>query len=100
MDSRDWISLGISLLEGFGLGLIYFAGLWWTVQRLTTASQPYLWIGSSFVLRLCLCGLGFYWIMIQQQGSEEQVFSLAMAVTGFLIVRLLVIRSLTPPSPH
>ncbi|NJK62393.1 MAG: ATP synthase subunit I [Synechococcaceae cyanobacterium SM2_3_1] len=99
MESRDWMSLGISLLEGLGLGLIYFAGLWWTVQRLTTASQPYLWIGSSFVLRLCLSGLGFYWIMNHQQGSEEQVLSLAMAVTGFLLVRLLLIRSLTPSRP-
>ncbi|NJK65109.1 MAG: hypothetical protein HC921_22485, partial [Synechococcaceae cyanobacterium SM2_3_1] len=53
-------------------------------------------IGSSFVLRLCLSGLGFYWIMNPQQGSEEQVLSLAMAVTGFLITRLFFIRSLSP----
>jgi F1F0 ATPase subunit 2 len=45
---------------GFGLGWLYFGGLWLTLNRATHSSKPGLLMMSSLLLRLALLGLGLY----------------------------------------
>jgi len=45
------LSLLPALLAGAVLGVIFFAGLYWTVRRGTQSAHPALWFLSSFLLR-------------------------------------------------
>ena len=80
----------ISLLSGMGLGLVYFGGLWLTVQRLPTANRPAFLTLSSFWGRLTLCVLGFYGAT---QGDWKR---LLLCLLGFLSIRTILVRRWRP----
>jgi F1F0 ATPase subunit 2 len=56
--------LGI-FLAGFGVSLFYFGGLWVTVQQLPATNHPYRLVFVSFLLRLILVLLCFYFLFNQ-----------------------------------
>lgn len=76
----------LSLMAGAGLGIIFFVGLWKTIQRMSQVERPYLWMFSSFLLRVSIVLLGFYLIMLIQWQL------MAVALLGFIFARLGVIR--------
>jgi F1F0 ATPase subunit 2 len=78
-------SFVLPLLVGMGLGLGYFGGLWWTVQRLTTARHPALLSLSSTVVRTIGMLAGFYWIM---DGQWERLLA---CTGGFFAARTLLV---------
>ncbi len=82
--------LTLPLLAGSLLGLLYFAGLWQTLQRLPGARHPWRLLLVSYAGRLAFALGGFYLLM---DGAWER---LAAAVIGFLAIRTLMIRSLGP----
>ena len=73
-------------LAGVGLGVGFFAGLWWTVRRGMTSARPGLWFFLSFLGRMSLALAGFYWV------AGDDWRRLLACLVGFLLGRLLVAR--------
>jgi F1F0 ATPase subunit 2 len=80
------LTLLIPFTLGSLIGLLYFSGLWQTVQRLPDAQSPLRTLLYSYIGRLTLTLGGFYVIM---DGAWERLVS---AMTGFLILRALLVR--------
>ena len=72
------------LLAGMLLGLVFFGGLWWTVQNGLSAKQPALWFGISMLLRTGIVLAGFYFI----GGADWK--RLLLCMLGFVIARIVV----------
>jgi F1F0 ATPase subunit 2 len=85
----DPLALALSLLTGSLLGALFFAGLWWTVQRGVTSKVPALWFLGSLVLRTGLILAGFYFV------SRGHWSRLVMCLLGFLIARAIVVKRLS-----
>jgi F1F0 ATPase subunit 2 len=84
------IFLFLAFLAGLALGLVYFGGLWLTVQRLPTSRRPGLLAALSLFLRLGFVLGGFYLVM----GGRWQ--RLLACLGGFLLLRALSVRRLGP----
>jgi F1F0 ATPase subunit 2 len=82
-DAAVWLG---AALAGALLGLMYFAGLWWTVQRVRRARHPVLLVAASFGLRAALAVAVLFLIM------SGEVMRLLVALGGFLLVRTVVLR--------
>ncbi|MCB5285383.1 ATP synthase subunit I [Desulfobulbus oligotrophicus] len=80
----------LALVAGLGLGLLYFGGLWLTVQRLARTRNPTLLFALSFVLRTALVVTGMYLVM---DGSWQR---LLVCLAGFIIVRQVMLSRLRP----
>jgi F1F0 ATPase subunit 2 len=73
-------------VAGAGIGVFFFGGLWWTVNRLANRCYPALWVLGSFLFRAALSISVFYWVT---EGKWER---LAVGLAGFLLVRALMVR--------
>lgn len=82
----------LAALGGFLLGLFYFAGLWFTLQRLPGHPHPGLWVAGSFVLRLTVSLSGFYLCL----GPDRSLIRLGIALLAFLMARFILTRRLRP----
>ncbi len=78
----------IPLVAGGLIGFLYFSGLWQTVRRLPDAPRPWRLLAVSYLQRLVLALGGFYLLM---DGAWER---LAAAVTGFIIIRVVMTKLL------
>jgi F1F0 ATPase subunit 2 len=76
---------------GAAIGALYFGGLWLTVRRLPTVRRPAAFVLASFVTRTGLAALGFVVLL------AGEPLRLAVALTGFLVVRMLLVRRVRPP---
>ena len=85
----DTLPLALALLAGALLGVFFFGGLWWTIQKGVASETPALWFLGSLLLRTSLVLAGFY---LAAQGHWSR---LAACLLGFLIARLIVVRRLT-----
>lgn len=83
----------LPLLAGLMLGVVFFSGLWWTVQRAVTARWGPLWFFASLALRTVIVLGGFYLTC----GDEWQRW--LAALLGFGMARVLVTQ-LTRPQPN
>jgi F1F0 ATPase subunit 2 len=93
----SFATLPIALLAGIGLGLLYFGGLWLTVNQLPLTRNPILLTLGSFLGRLSLTGAGFYLVM--REAPEAVVVNLGACLVMFFGVRNRMIEQLRP-SPH
>ena len=75
------IGLGIAALIGYGLGVMYFGGLWWTVNSLPKSRNPGVLLISSYVIRTLVLLLGFYLVL----GDQWQ--RLVACLLGLMIAR-------------
>jgi|GEM_PF-1283942 len=73
------------LLSGALLGIIFFAGLYWTVCQATKSAHPARYFLSSFLLRTAVALGGFYLL------SDGQWPRLLAVMTGFIGARIAVI---------
>jgi F1F0 ATPase subunit 2 len=87
-DMTDALVLMASLAAGAILGIVYFRGLWQTVLRLPDSKRPVWSMSWSYVARVAIVMVGFYFIM---QGHLER---LAMAMAGFILARQILVRRL------
>jgi F1F0 ATPase subunit 2 len=78
------------LLLGIVLGMIFFGGLWWTVQRAVSARWVALWFSASLLLRTGIVLGGFYLAC----GDDWRRW--LAALLGFVAARLLVTRLTRP----
>ena len=74
-----------AFIAGIALGIIFFGGLWFTVKKLITAKVPALWMLGSFILRIGIVLLGFYFV---SSGSWQRLVS---CLIGFIVARFIVI---------
>jgi F1F0 ATPase subunit 2 len=87
---NEAVSLSGVLLEGLLLGVGFFGGLWWTVQKGLTAKNPALWFFGSTLLRVSLVLGGFYLI------ARDDWRALLVGLLGFVIARMAVTRFTRP----
>jgi F1F0 ATPase subunit 2 len=73
-------------IVGICLGLIFFAGLWWTVKKIQTAAQPASWLIVSFALRIAIVVCGVYWV---SHGQWQRAIACTL---GILFARFIVLR--------
>ena len=52
----------LAFIAGLGLGIIFFGGLWLTVRKTVASAKPALWIFGSFLFRIGITQIGFYYI--------------------------------------
>ncbi len=71
-------------LAGGALGVIFFGGLWWTVQRGVASKSPGMWFFASLQLRMLATLAGFFFLIA---GHAERIIP---SLIGFLIARFAV----------
>ncbi len=86
MTMSDYASLALALLAGAALGGFFFGGLWLTVRKMESTRNPTLLLLGSFLGRTLITLAGFFLIA---GGRWER---LMVAVVGFVIVRLVLVR--------
>ena len=74
----ELFSVILVLLAGVLLGTLFFGGLWWTVQKVVSSTQPALLLVCSLVLRTIVTVAGFYFV---SRGDWRRLLS---CVLGFL----------------
>jgi len=74
----------LAFIAGMALGMFFFGGLRFTVKKAITAKIPAIWIFGSFILRVSVVMLGFYYI---SPGGWQ---SLIVSVLGFIVARFVV----------
>jgi F1F0 ATPase subunit 2 len=77
---------------GVLLGVLFFGGLWWTVQRGLASRRPALWFVGSFLLRTSVVLAGMY---VVSGGRWE---ALLACLVGFVVARVIVTRLAGSPA--
>jgi F1F0 ATPase subunit 2 len=85
----DIEALSLALFAGALLGVFFFGGLWWTVQKGVTSERPELWFLGSLLLRTSVLLAGFYFV------SQHHWSRFVACLFGFLLARLIVVKWLT-----
>lgn len=86
MKMNELINMLPSLLAGIILGLIFFGGLWLTIQKGLRSKNSALIFAGSFIIRIAIILSGFYFVV--QYGWKN----LLVCLLGFLIARIAVTR--------
>ena len=71
-----------ALMIGSGLGLVHYAGLWWTLRRALCGPHPALLVGLSYIVRTGVTVGAFYVVM---NGDWLRLVALT---AGFTLARL------------
>jgi F1F0 ATPase subunit 2 len=82
------IAQTVSLMAGIALGLVFYGGLWITIQRLTITRHPIALTLGSLLLRLAVVLVGL--LLVTRGRWQNAVAYLA----GFVIGRIAVSRYL------
>jgi F1F0 ATPase subunit 2 len=83
---NETLRLVLAWGTGVLLGVVFFGGLWWTVQKGVSSKWSALWFFSSLLLRTSIVLAGFYFIAC---GHWER---LLVCLLGFVMARLVVTR--------
>lgn len=78
---------------GFAVGIVYFQGLWLTLNRYSGQKHLGSKLLVSFLIRLTLAIGVFYYFM------QDDWQRLILLLIGFLIARQVMIRRLREPAP-
>ena len=81
---NETLNMIVALVAGIAIGTFFFGGLWFTVRKAVHAKTPALWFFGSFILRVCIAMVGFYFISL---GNWQH---LLVALLGFVIARFIV----------
>lgn len=87
----DSPALAVALLAGAVLGVFYFGGLWWSVQKGVSSERPGFWFFGSLLLRNIVTLTGFY---VVSQGSWSRLMT---CLLGFMLARVIIVRRLSRP---
>ena len=68
------------------MGLFYFRGLWLTLKKMTTNKNIWLLLLTSFLVRLTICGLVFYGVML-----VSNLQGLVSSFLGFMVMRIIAV---------
>lgn len=89
MDSSP-LNLALSALAGAFLGILYFGGLWWTIQKISQAGQSVWLLAVSFILRTVLVIGGFFII------TDGKLERLAISMLAFFCDQVCVYQVFQP----
>ncbi|CAN5497467.1 ATP synthase subunit I [soil metagenome] len=78
------VILPLSFAGGILLGALFFGGLWWTIRKAVSSSQPASWFLGSMVLRTGTVLAGFY---LLGHGDWRR---LLLSLFGFVTARIAV----------
>lgn len=91
-ESMNWIAYLLGMFGGTLLSLIYFFGLWITVQKVTNINRYYyLILLLSFLARVMITLVGFYFII------ELGWIPSLLALLAFIITRQIVVQKIGTP---
>jgi F1F0 ATPase subunit 2 len=90
----ETLSLALALAAGLVLGAMFFGGLWWTVLRGVSSSNPALWFICRLLLRSSIALTGFYLV------GNEHWERLLVCLLGFIVARFIVTRLTRLPTEH
>lgn len=82
---NDWFYLVKALVAGVMMGIVYFGGLWLTVQNLKKYSHPGFLALTSFIVRLALFLFVLYFI------TDGHWIGVGIFLFGFFVVRTISI---------
>ena len=82
------ISYVLIFLAGVGLGIAYFAVLWVVVNKLTRIKYPGVFVFFTFLGRIALLLLLFYWL------TQATWLSLVICLLGFVLGRIVFLRKI------
>jgi F1F0 ATPase subunit 2 len=82
---NDIFKMILVFIAGLLLGTLFFGGLWLTVKKAVTSKKPAMIVLGSFVFRIGITFVGFYFI---GAGSLQRLLLLLL---GFITARFLVI---------
>lgn len=88
---NDFAVFSVVLLAGGLIGIVFFGGLWLTVQKGLTSDHPALWFFGSTLLRTGFALAGFYFI---SQGDWRKIL---LGLLGFFIARVVITRLTVTP---
>lgn len=86
------LTLVLAWGAGVALGALFFGGLWWTVRKGVSSTQPAAWFVGSLLARMAITLAGFYFVA---RGHWDR---LLLCLLGFLIARVAVTWLTRPPS--
>ena len=84
-------------VAGWGLGVVFFGGLWWSVKRAMASPYPAAWLLTSATLRMAIVLVGLYFV----GGGKWQ--RLLACLIGLMVGRLsilLLTRTTPEVEPH
>lgn len=85
--TNELLTLLLSLAGGTAVGVLYFGGLWRTVQALTASPRPTLLFVGSFVLRNAVLAAGAVGLALLADWYHLAVFLLAVIGVRIVLVR-------------
>ena len=83
----------VGFFGGFVLGLVFFGGLYWTIQQLPTVRHPSLLMAASMLVRMAVLLAGLYFLM------AGGIKNLLAAVVGVMLVKVVMIARVRPKRP-
>ena len=92
----ELLRLVLALVAGVGLGLVYFGGLWLTVQRVPGSGHPGLLVLGSFLGRTVAVVGGIYLAAVLGGEPSDVWARVAVCLVGFLAMRTVMVRRLRP----
>ena len=87
MKINEIISMLPPLIAGGILGIIFFGGLWLTIQKALHSRKAALLFVSSFIIRMAIALAGFYYV------SQHSWQKMLVCLAGFLIARTIITRA-------
>lgn len=85
--------------EGALLGVVFFGGLWWTIQKSFSSDNPSLLFFISLCLRIGIVLFGLYFIT-DGQLSRLLVCLLGFGIARFFVIRLTTVLPVALPTPQ
>lgn len=93
VENMNWLIYFLAFIGGTLLSLVYFLGLWYTVQKIPQMSRYYyVMLFFSFLARVAITLTGFYFILML--GWVPAL----LAFLGFLITRQIVVYKIGSPA--
>lgn len=87
---NEIINMVFVFIAGFALGTLFFGGLWLTIKKMKTSKMPSLFFIASFVVRIGVVLLGFYFI------AANNWQNMLVCLLGFIIARFVIMRITKP----
>lgn len=84
-----WMSL-LSLLIGVFVGVLYFAGLWWTVLKKASEKKPVAMFLISFLVRASIACTLFYLV------AQDHPWRWGCLLVGFVVSRRIIVKKYAP----
>lgn len=86
MKMNEVIGLLPALFAGVILGIIFFGGLWLTIQKGLRSKRSGLVFMGSFIVRMAIIVLGFYYV------GADNWQKMLVCLGGFLLARIVITR--------